>query len=431
MEKFYKISIVLSLIFAFTSVSAQLSGAYKMAPEAGAMGVGPSQGDISWWSNSVGDVELRACFFDDLYVFNNDGSFENILQDETWLEMWQGVAEDGCGAPVAPHDGTGSYTYNYDEGMGTITISGLGGYLGIPKATNSGELTSPGDAPESVTYLVDVQDGGDLLVIDIEAGAGVWWRFKMVADSYTPPSGALEGMWQIQPVAGAMGVGPTQGDISWWSIDDAGVTQRACFFDDYYVFYNDGSFRNILQDETWIEAWQGVAEDGCGTPIAPHDGSAAATWTYDDVNGTVTINGTGAYLGIPKAVNSGELTSPGDAPEFVTYIVGFENDGELMVVDIEAGAGVWWRFKLEYMGPVGVSEIEKTSLNLFPNPAQNYIYLKDQYVSGQIFNVNGSFVLEIQQNLNQIDVSDLSSGVYFVQIQTIDGQTKQSKFVKK
>jgi len=395
------------------------------------MGVGPGQGDMSWWANSAADVDTRACFFDDLYVFNTDGSFENILQDETWLEVWQGVAEDGCGTPMAPHDGMGDYTFTYDEGAGSITINGVGGYLGLPKVNNSGELTSPDEAPESITYIVDVQDGGNVLIIDIEAGTDVWWRFKMIVDDYTPPSGSFEGMWQMAPMAGAMGVGPGQGDMSWWANSAEDVTTRACFFDDYYVFNTNGNFQNMLQDASWIETWQGAAEDGCGTPVAPHDGTAIATWSYNEADGTVMIDGLGAYLGIPKAVNGMELTSPDEAPESVTYIVGFENGGEIMVLDIEAGAGVWWRFKLEYMGPVGISELDNAQLSIFPNPAQNHISINEEFSSLRIYNVNGSLVLDIQQNKNQINVSDLSSGVYFIQMQTIDGQLKQSKFVKK
>ena len=42
---------------------------WKMAPQAGAMGVGPSLGDYSWWANNATDVTTRACFFDDEYVF--------------------------------------------------------------------------------------------------------------------------------------------------------------------------------------------------------------------------------------------------------------------------------------------------------------------------------------------------------------------------
>ena len=321
-----------------------IAGTWKVAPEAGALGVGPAQGDISWWSIDDAGVEQRACFFDDEYVFGTDGSFMNVLQDATWVEAWQGVAEDGCGAPVAPHDGSNAATYTYSEAGGTITLNGVGAYLGIPKANNEGELTSPADAPESITYIVELQDGGNTMIIDIEAGADVWWRYKLVKDGGGATS-PLAGTWQVAPEAGSLGVGPAQGDISWWAIDDAGVTQRACFFDDTYVFGNDGSFMNVLGTDTWVEAWQGVAEDGCGVPVAPHDGSNAATFSYDEGAGTITLNGVGAYLGIPKATNSGELTSPGDAPESVTYIVDLQ-DESTMIVDIEAGADVWWRYKL-------------------------------------------------------------------------------------
>ena len=322
-----------------------ITGTWKVAPEAGSLGVGPEQGDVSWWAIDEQGVTDRACFFDDEYVFGADGSFMNVLQDETWIEGWQGVEEDGCGAPVAPHDGSNPATYTYDEGAGTITLNGVGSYLGIPKANNDGELTSPDDAPESINYIVELQDGGNTMIIDIEAGAGVWWRYKLIKEGGGGTPSPLAGTWEVAPEAGSLGVGPEQGDISWWAIDEQGVTDRACYYDDTYVFGNDGSFMNVLGTETWVEAWQGVEADGCGTPVAPHDGSNAATFTYDEGAATLTLNGVGAYLGIPKANNAGELTSPDDAPESITYIIDLQ-DASTMIIDIEAGAGVWWRYKL-------------------------------------------------------------------------------------
>jgi len=154
----------------------------------------------------------------------------------------------------------------------------------------------------------------------------------------------IEGTWLVSPEAGSLGVGPEQGDISWWSIDETGVLERDCFFDDTYVFGADGSFSNVLGTETWIEDWQGGSFE-CGTPVAPHDGTVAATYTYDENAGTVTLNGTGAYLGIPKAYNGGELTDPAEAPESITYIIVFSENNTVMTVDISIGDG-WWRFKL-------------------------------------------------------------------------------------
>ena len=39
---------------------------------------------------------------------------------------------------------------------------------------------------------------------------------------------SIPGVWVVSPEAGALGVGPAQGDISWWAIDDAGVNTRSC-----------------------------------------------------------------------------------------------------------------------------------------------------------------------------------------------------------
>ena len=70
-----------------------LSGDWRLDPVGGA-GVGPAAGDISWWSTDIdGVVETRACWFDDVYRFGSDGSFSNILGDETWLEPWQGMGK--------------------------------------------------------------------------------------------------------------------------------------------------------------------------------------------------------------------------------------------------------------------------------------------------------------------------------------------------
>ena len=288
-------------------------------------GVGPNEGDTSWWDTS-GVVEERACWFDDLYEFDADGSFSNNQGDETWLETWQGVAE-GCGAPIAPHDGSNNAIFQYDEDAGTLKLTGKGAYLGLAKAVNGAELADPAQTPESVTYNVSELVGNSLtLTIQVENG---WWYFEMTRISNSP----VVGKWKLSVEDGA-GVGPAAGDIQWWSTNDPGVVEaRACLFDDIYHFGDDGSFQNYQGGETWLEPWQGVAE-GCGAPIAPHDGSAAGAWTYDTDAGTVTIDGLGSYLGITKAVNGAELADPAAAPDSITYSV-LEIEGDTMKVTID------------------------------------------------------------------------------------------------
>ena len=84
---------------------------------------------------------------------------------------------------------------------------------------------------------------------------------------------------------------------------------------DLFVFGADGAFSQAMGTETWLEGWQGVSADGCGTPVSPHDGSAT-DYTYSVTNNmgvgysTVTVSGIGAHLGLAKVHNNGELSSP-------------------------------------------------------------------------------------------------------------------------
>jgi len=169
------------MLFAFTSTFSQIEGTWKVAPQAGAVGVGPGQGDMSWWSNSLEDVTTRDCFFDDKYVFNEDGSFNNVMDDETWLEGWQGVSPDQCGPPIYPHDGSNPATWTYNSGAAELTLDGLGAHLAIPKVANGFELTNPGEAPESITYLV-TEISSTSMTIDISIGGG-WWRFILAKET--------------------------------------------------------------------------------------------------------------------------------------------------------------------------------------------------------------------------------------------------------
>jgi hypothetical protein len=300
-------------------------------------GVGPSEGDTSWFSISdTGPEGPRACWFDDIYQFGGDGSFRNVQGDETWIEPWQGAVAEGCAAPVAPHDGSNNAVFEYDDDAKSLKLTGLGAYLGLAKVVNGAELVLPSDAPGSVTYKV-VELIGDSLTVRINFGVG-WWEYRLSRVSNVP----VVGKWKLK----FAGVGPAAGDTSWFSIADTGAAgPRACWFDDIYHFGDDGTFQNFQDGDTWIEPWQGAAAEGCGAPVAPHDGSNAGAWYYDEGAGTVRLDGVGSFLGLAKVVNGAELTAPSLAPAFVTYDV-VEVVGDSMTVRINFGVG-WWEYRLE------------------------------------------------------------------------------------
>ena len=254
------------------------------------------------------------------------------------------------------------------------------------------------------------------------------------------------GTWKVSPEAGALHVGPV--GTTWWSNSTPDVTTRACYFDDEYVFNANGSFSNVLGTETWIEAWQGVAADACGTPVAPHDGSNAATYTYSD--STVTLNGVGAYLGLPKAYNGGELgaANADSAIASRTYDIALSSGNDTMTVMINIGSGVWTYKLVAVQTSSGViSDIVPTEFSLannYPNPFNptttiSFSIPKQLDVGLNIYNVMGQLVANVskgrldagtynvQWNGRDHNGNNLPSGLYFYEL---DGG-KQFRTIKK
>ena len=318
-----------------------MAGIWRMAPESGSLGVGEGAGNVNFFSCDDACVAERACYFDDTFVFGSDGTFSNVLGDETWIEEWQG-GSNSCGAPVAPHDGSETATYTFDNESGELTINGIGAYIGIPKVINGGELNNPDEAPESITYDVTLTENDTRMTVLINVGGNVFWQY--ILERFSEPS-PVEGTWVMAPESGSLGVGEGAGNVNFFSCDDACVAERACYFDDTFVFGSDGTFSNVLGDETWVEEWQG-GSNSCGAPVAPHDGSATATYAFDNESGELTVNGIGAYMGIPKVINGGELTNPDDAPESITYAVTLTENNTRMTILINVGGNVFWQYIL-------------------------------------------------------------------------------------
>jgi hypothetical protein len=211
---------------------------------------------------------------------------------------------------------------------------------------------------------------------------------------FTPPTWA--GDWTLNPVEGALQVGWDENNIGgWWTSPADLSTLRACAFDDIYSFNNDGTFTQEMQGSTWIEPWQNFDLDGdgdvdnddeaCGAPIAPHDGSNAATYTYD--GSSVTVNGNGAFLGLAKVHNNGEDGNSGGS---ITYNIASVNDN-FMVVTIQYATpdqiangqdpNRTWQFKLRRAGYVpGLTDVTFTV-----NTTNTTVGPNGMYLGGGIF----------------------------------------------
>lgn len=252
----------------------------------------------------------------------------------------------------------------------TIEASGLGNIVSVtPSATGASSFSVDfgTDATDDVLATVgpkvsytypSVAATYDITVTASATGADD----AVLTKSYTVAVEASDivGRWQLLHEAGALAVGPNLENVtSWWSNDLAAVKTRDCFFDDVYEFNADQSFNNIVGDATWLEkSWESVPEETCGTALAPFDGSNKnATWSHDPEAGTVTLNGAGAFLGISKVHNTGELTDPAGVKESITYSgVTFSEDKNYMTLHIQYDpAGNTWQFKFAREGSDGAS----------------------------------------------------------------------------
>ncbi len=183
----------------------QLSGDWKIVPQAGALAVGADKSQLSWWSNSLADVQTRSCLFDDVYRFGTSGDFFNVLGVQTWLEGWQNGGKEGCAAPKAPHDGSNTGSWSIDSLSGELIITGTGNYLGLPKATNKGELGAGATETGVRRYSLEFQS--NVLVVGINYGTG-YWQFKLIPStvSNTRDELATTQNWVLSP-------NPLQGEV--------------------------------------------------------------------------------------------------------------------------------------------------------------------------------------------------------------------------
>ena len=182
------------------------------------------------------------------------------------------------------------------------------------------------------TFLIDMAKECSFEKVDIAGGKINGWA----GGTYFSDNSGLSGDWKITKI----GVGPSKGDIGWFS-EEINATTRACMQDDRIALNKDGSFFNILGNETWIEGWQKSGANGCGTPVAPFDGSTMGTWK-DHGNGTFTVYGKGSHVGIPKVVNGKEINSNADARDSVTYEYSITNNKLTTYISIGGG---YWQFE--------------------------------------------------------------------------------------
>ena len=79
---------------------------------------------------------------------------------------------------------------------------------------------------------------------------------------------------------------------------------------------------------------------------------------------------------------------------------------------------------------IGVQENEEKDLRLYPNPVSSVFHLEGDFENGQVnlYDIAGRKVYQGEYQ-NEISVSNLNDGLYFIQIITAEGQVINQKFI--
>ncbi|NQT78602.1 MAG: PKD domain-containing protein [Bacteroidetes bacterium] len=168
-------------------------------------------------------------------------------------------------------------------------------------------------------------------------------------------AGETSKTWKFYREGSCAGVGPdAENARSWWALENTGG--RPCVYYQEFTFARDGSFTFDDMGSFWGEAavFEGTANyEVCFDAIAANminkDGADVSAWlsgthayVYDPTVGEITLNGTGAWMGLPQLGTNAESIVPEASKKFdvtIEEFVGYD----LMTISY-AYDGFYWDF---------------------------------------------------------------------------------------
>jgi hypothetical protein len=107
-----------------------------------------------------------------------------------------------------------------------------------------------------------------------------------------------------------------------------------------------------------------------------------------------------------------------------------------MITTVTDGNQVITPIQMKVVSGLGIDDHNSSNLSLvYPNPTKDFITIsnRDQIIqSVQIFDVNGKLLWEqsVNQNIVDLNLSSISSGIYFVKIRTENQAVQNVKVIK-
>lgn len=319
------------------------------------------------------------------------------------------------GFPFVPEDGTpvpNDYlSKNVNYGVETVTFEGLDGgttyRFAIFPYTNSGaniDYKTDGNYPtvtattENIYYLLDE---------DFDEDLGVFTAFDAYGDQ-----GWHQASYQ----------GTTYANMNGYANGASNQNE------DWLIGYVQIS-PNMVFNEVWLEFRTAMKFDGNALKVAissDYDGNSDPSdfeWEYIT---DVFDYSTGNY----EWVESGKVDIAALVPNYPTsFYIAF------IYTSTNEAAASW---EIDYVRVTGthVNAVDETAtsvVSLYPNPAREQVsFMLEDNAEVSFFDMTGRMVstTQCEAGQNQINVSELVDGVYFVNVRYTNGNTAVTKFVK-
>ncbi|MBK6346655.1 MAG: PKD domain-containing protein [Bacteroidales bacterium] len=241
-----------------------------------------------------------------------------------------------------------SYSWNFGDGQTSVEANPVHAFTAA--GTYTVVLTAKNSANASATFnqTIEIKDPNSALALLAGETSKTWKLFR-------------EGT--------CMGVGPDAASARlWWSLSNTGA--RPCYYFQEYTFKRDGSYVFDDHGSFWGEGavFAGTAvNESCFEAIASNmvnsAGADVSAWlsgthafTYDPATNTITLTGTGAWLGLPQLGTAAESIVPEASKSFKAVIE--EKDGyDLMTVSYTYAALYWDFTYVSYSNPALEPEV--------------------------------------------------------------------------
>ncbi len=187
-------------------------------------------------------------------------------------------------------------------------------------------------------------------------------------------------------------------------------------------FFDDSTESDFMNFQLWLYEGTNTVEFRYGPSAINNPAESFEGETGPQVSlitsfniDTQQLDDTGYFLsGSPTSPNVISL-NPGD-PVVLSYLQGMIPNGTV------------YRFLRQ---PLAVPNFDDIQFLVYPNPATHILNFKTKENKNQfsIFNSLGQLVKQVTADKSSLDVSDLESGIYFLEIETSNGRAIQ-KFIK-